>query len=66
VQGSNVTKAMDTREGSGGLFSASIRTDHVKYSVGPLPEGFEPMRLMSTVVLLCLDDVMRCSSHEQM
>ena len=53
--GSNVTKAMDTRAGSGGLLSGSIRTVQVKYSAGPLPDGCEPMRFMSIVFLLCLD-----------
>ena len=46
---------MDTRAGSGGLLSGSIRTVPVKYSAGPLPDGCEPMRFMSIVFLPCLD-----------
>src|SRR4051812_5360651 len=45
---------MDTRAGSGGLFSGSIRTVPVKYSAGPLPDGCEPMRLISIADLLSL------------
>jgi hypothetical protein len=50
--GSKVTLAPPTRAGSGGLNSGSIRTVPVNQSAGPLPEGCEPLRLISTVVLL--------------
>jgi hypothetical protein len=43
---------MATRDGSGGLISGSILTDPVKYSAGPLPEGCEPLRLISMLFLL--------------
>ena len=45
--GSNVTSAPDTCDGSGGLNSGSIRTLPVNQSLGPLPEGVEPLRLIS-------------------
>src|SRR5438105_9701790 len=45
--GSNVTLAPTTRAGAGGLNSGSTRTVPVKYSAGPLPEGCEPLRLIS-------------------
>ena len=41
--GSKVTQAPATRAGSGGLNSGSMRTVPVKYSAGPLPEGWEPL-----------------------
>src|ERR687884_990225 len=50
--GSKVTRAIDTRAGSGGLLSGSIRTVPVKYSSGPLPDGCEPLRLISMNLLL--------------
>ncbi len=35
--------------GSGGLIRGSMRTDPVKYSAGPFPEGCEPLRLISII-----------------
>src|SRR5438552_12229815 len=49
--GSNVTLTPSTRAGSGAWNSGSMRTVPVKYSSGPFPEGCEPARLMSIVVL---------------
>src|ERR1019366_2730236 len=45
--GSKVTLAPRTRAGAGGLNSGSTRTVPVKYSAGPLPEGCEPLLLIS-------------------
>src|ERR671928_2024221 len=45
--GSNVTLAPTARAGSFAWNSGSIRTAPVKYSVEPLVEGCEPLRLMS-------------------
>src|SRR6185295_1481983 len=45
--GSKVTIAPRTRAGSGASNSGSIRTEPVKYSAGPLPEGCEPFCLIS-------------------
>src|SRR5271167_2853097 len=45
--GSNVTLTPSPRAGSGALKSGSTRTEPVKYSAGPLPEGCVPLRLMS-------------------
>ena len=45
--GSKVTLAQETREGSGVSYNGSIRTVPVNQSVGPLVEGWEPIRLMS-------------------
>src|ERR1700743_1814912 len=42
---------MATRDGSGGELSGSIRTVPVKYSAGPLPEGCEPLRLISIIFI---------------
>src|SRR5438270_6883652 len=50
--GSNVTLLPLTRAGSGALNSGSTRTAPVKYSAGPLPEGCEPLRLISMVPFL--------------
>src|SRR5918911_4439293 len=50
--GSKVTSAIATRAGSGGLLSGSIRTVPVKYSSGPLPDGCEPLHLISMILLL--------------
>ena len=50
--GSKVTLAPTTRAGAGGLNSGSIRTVPVNYSAGPLPEGCEPLRLISIFELL--------------
>ena len=47
VPGSKVTLAPATRAGSGALISGSMRTVPVKYSFWPLPEGCEPLRLIS-------------------
>src|SRR4051794_31371436 len=49
--GSNVTSAIATRAGAGGEFSGSTRTVPVKYSAGPRPEGCEPARLISILLL---------------
>src|SRR5208283_4021163 len=48
--GSKVTLAPKTRAGEGALKSGSMRTEPVKYSAGPLPEGCEPLRVM---LILC-------------
>src|SRR6267378_2544959 len=45
--GSNVTLAPRTRAGSGASNSGSIRTLPVNQSVGPSPDGCEPLRLIS-------------------
>src|SRR5438874_9785076 len=45
--GSNVTLAPATRPGSGASKSGSSRTVPVNQSAGPLPEGREPLRLIS-------------------
>src|SRR5262252_842634 len=45
--GSNVTLAPLTRAGSGAWNSGSTRTVPVKYSADPLPDGCEPLLLMS-------------------
>src|SRR6266496_1242862 len=45
--GSNVTLTPTTRAGSGASNRGSMRTAPVKYSVGPFPEGCEPLLLMS-------------------
>src|SRR6267154_476355 len=50
--GSKVTLATTTRAGAGGLASGSTRTVPVKYSAGPLPDGCEPLRLISISELL--------------
>src|SRR5947199_4279862 len=52
--GSKVTLAPATRAGSGACISGSTRTLPVKYSAGPLPDGREPLRLMSIVPFLAL------------
>ena len=49
--GSNVTWTPATRAGSGGLNSGSMRTVPVNHSAGPLPEGCEPLRLISIASL---------------
>src|SRR5207244_7248934 len=45
--GSNVTLAPTARAGSGASNRGSMRTAPVKYSACPLPEGCEPLLLMS-------------------
>src|SRR5262249_53092245 len=45
--GSNVTLAPTARAGSGAWNRGSMRTAPVKYSAGPLPEGCEPLLVMS-------------------
>src|SRR5262249_54532631 len=50
--GSNVTLPPRTRAGSGASNRGSIRTLPVKYSADPLPEGCEPLRLISIVFSL--------------
>src|SRR5712671_169648 len=47
--GSNVTLAPETRPGLGASNSGSIRTVPVNQSAGPLPEGLEPLLVMSIV-----------------
>src|SRR6266566_5221834 len=49
--GSNVTLAPATRAGSGAWNRGSMRTAPIKYSVGPLPEGCEPLLLIDVHVL---------------
>ena len=44
-------KALRSPAGSGASKSGSIRTMPVNQSAGPLPEGREPLRLMSMKVL---------------
>src|SRR5438552_4228527 len=53
--GSKVTLAPATRAGSGASNSGSIRTAPVNQSAGPLPEGREPLRLISIQLLLLRD-----------
>src|SRR5437016_13515745 len=50
--GSNVTSPPVTRLGSGFWNSGSTRTAPVKYSAGPLPDGFDPARVMLTISVL--------------
>src|SRR5262245_25209515 len=50
--GSKVTLAPRTRPGPGASNSGSMRTVPVKYSAGPLPDGCEPLRLISIAPLL--------------
>src|SRR4051794_367301 len=50
--GSKVTRAAETRDGSVAGNNGSIRTLPVNQSSGPLPEGCEPLRLSSMVVIL--------------
>src|SRR6185295_12409103 len=45
--GSNVTLAPTARAGSGASNRGSIRTVPVNQSAGPLPDGPEPLRLIS-------------------
>src|SRR5919206_3726684 len=45
--GSKVTSAHELRAGSAACISGSMRTLPVKYSFGPLPEGCEPLFLIS-------------------
>src|SRR3954453_21330446 len=45
--GSNVTAAPPTRAGAGAVKSGSMRTVPVNHSAGPLPDGFDPARVMS-------------------
>ncbi len=47
--GSNVTLAPKTRAGGGAVKIGSTRTEPVKYSAGPFPEGCVPPRLISIV-----------------
>jgi hypothetical protein len=39
------------RAGAGAWNSGSTRTAPVKYSIGPLPDGCEPFRLISIITL---------------
>src|SRR2546423_10124079 len=50
--GSNVTLAPATRAGSGAANNGSMRTVPVNPSAGPLPEGCEPLFLMSICFLI--------------
>src|SRR5207302_5778530 len=54
--GSNVTLAPSARAGAIAWNRGSMRTVPVKYSDGPLPEGCEPLLLMSifSIPPLCL------------
>src|SRR3712207_7668500 len=58
--GSKVTLAPATRAGSGARKSGSTRTEPVKYSAGPLPDGCEPFRLISI-----LGEIGRASCRER-
>src|SRR5581483_11363185 len=53
--GSNVTLATRTRAGSGASKRGSMRTVPVKYSAGPLPEGCEPILLISISCIPSID-----------
>src|SRR5580658_6269507 len=55
AHGSNVTLTPSTRAGSGARNSGSMRTAPVKYSSGPLPDGREPLGLISIVFPLRFD-----------
>jgi hypothetical protein len=68
--GSNVTLAPPARAGSFAWNKGSMRTVPVKYSVGPLLEGCEPLLLMSifellqlTVAVVCLAFVDCCGDR---
>src|SRR5919107_1461030 len=61
--GSKVTSAHALRAGSAACMSGSMRTLPVKYSSGPLPEGCEPLFLISILFTPSLDAfVSRCAS----
>src|ERR687885_2886597 len=63
--GSNVTLAPDVRAGSCASNRGSMRTVPVKYSVGPLAEGCEPLVLMSICLIPSLDTIwVACSIVE--
>jgi hypothetical protein len=49
--GSKVTAAPPTRAGAGAAKSGSMRTVPVNQSTGPLPDAFDPARVISIVVL---------------
>ena len=53
-----------TRAGSGAWNSGSIRTVPVNQSAGPLPEGCEPIRLISIRIASRYWPWMRCSSWD--
>src|SRR5918911_2168373 len=53
--GSKVTSAHELRAGSAACMSGSIRTLPVKYSPGPLPEGCDPLFLISILFTPLLD-----------
>src|SRR5947209_8828030 len=59
--GSNVTLAPTARAGSGASNRGSMRTAPVKYSADPLPEGCEPLLLMSISLLFPLYGVLASS-----
>jgi hypothetical protein len=46
--GSNVTAAPRTRAGAAAVKRGSMRTAPVNQSAGPLPDGFDPARVMSS------------------
>jgi hypothetical protein len=52
---SDMTLALVTRAGSGAWNSGSMRTEPVKYSVGPLRGGCEPFRVISIVAAIVED-----------
>jgi hypothetical protein len=49
-----VTAAPAAREGSVGWNNGSMRTEPVKYSADPLADGWDPLRMISMVVVLSL------------
>src|SRR2546421_2929153 len=77
--GSKVTLTASTRAGAGAWFSGSMRTLPVKYSVGPLPDGCEPLRFssifhppnsdassaLSHVCSMSTENLFQRASHEQ-
>src|SRR4051812_18757445 len=61
--GSKVTSAHELRAGSAACMSGSMRTLPVKYSCGPLPDGCEPLFLISILFTPLLDPlVSSCAS----
>src|SRR5918911_410500 len=61
--GSKVTSAHEWRAGSCACMSGSMRTLPVKFSSGPLPDGCEPLFLISILFTPSLDSlVSSCAS----
>ena len=67
-----MTAAPATRAGVGAVNSGSIRTVPVNQSAGPLPDGWEPLRLISIVAPQVVEPLryatfllggMACSGH---